>query len=174
MKILPVVFSVLMLGVSGCAYNGYQRGYVGYSSGHSSAYVGQSYYDYPVRSYYQPGGVIRYQQQYLAPSYPHLHDGHDDWRGRDRDWSSSARRQGGSRQHGEHGEQKRWSEDRSDSPHRPWAARAQQRQSNSESRRDWRPDRELRGSLGRLQHRSGPSPFSMEGQDRHGFGRRRD
>jgi len=55
MKTLAVIFSILILGLSGCAYPGYQRGYVGYSTGYSSGYGGQSYYDYPVRSYYQPG-----------------------------------------------------------------------------------------------------------------------
>lgn len=87
MKIMqPALFILLALTLSGCAYNGYQHGYVGYSSdygsGYSTGYAVQESYDYPVQTYYpQGGGVIRYQQRHVDSHYPNraaLHggDGH--------------------------------------------------------------------------------------------------
>jgi len=75
MKTRALIFSLIVIALSGCATPGYQRTYVGYGSAYGSGgYSAPSYYRYPSSSYYQPGAVIRYQQFYGAPSaYPRDH-----------------------------------------------------------------------------------------------------
>lgn len=73
MKSLSVVFSIgLVLTLSGCAHSGYQRSYVGYDTGYSSAYTVQRYYDYPPQSYYRQGS-----HYYTPPLYQHNHPDYD-------------------------------------------------------------------------------------------------
>lgn len=130
MKKLVLLFSMLVIGMSGCAYPGYQRTYVGYSTGYSSGYGGYRYYDYPARSYYQPGGVIRYQRYpaYPVPSYHHDDDHH-----KRRDWDKPGRLD----RHESwkpYVPQKSW-QDRSNRPDPSWSLEARKRLSPIESRR---------------------------------------
>ena len=85
MKIIQLAFSIILAStLSGCAYNGYQRGYAGYSSG----YGVQEVYDYyPAQTYYPQGGVY-YQQRYGSPGYSNraaIHGKHYD----NRDWRTA-------------------------------------------------------------------------------------
>lgn len=96
MKTLQLAFSILILGLTGCAPSSYQRSYVGYSGGYDSRYVEQNYYEYPVQSYYQPVPVIYSEHRYLPSHYPHRHDGHSHRQSqhvsRHNDWEAPKRR----------------------------------------------------------------------------------
>lgn len=87
MKIIALGFLIfLALTLSGCAYNGYQHGYAGYSSVYSTGYgVSEPYDYYPAQHYYPQGGVIHSQQHSASPGYPNRkghggYDVHRDWR----------------------------------------------------------------------------------------------
>ena len=91
MKIMQLAFSIMLTStLSGCAYNGYQRGYAGYSSGYGSNYstgygVQEVYEYYPAQTYYPLSGGTHYQPRYGSPGYSNratIHEGHYDNRDR--------------------------------------------------------------------------------------------
>ncbi len=73
MKLLHLVFSILILGLTGCAPGHYRHVEVGYSGGYSDPYE----YAYPVQTYYEPARVIYREQYYSMPSHHDRHGRHD-------------------------------------------------------------------------------------------------
>lgn len=172
MKTLPLVFSLIVIALSGCAYPGYQRTYVGYSSGYSSGYDVHRYYDYPSRSYYQPGGVIRYQQYYVPPRYPRHH--HDDDHHEKRNWGMSDREQ--RHEHWQRNNAQRdWQGNRT-RVDRAWSSHIQKRQAIESSNRSMpvgdRSMGEGRNRIHRSQRHSEHAPSRGPGRSRQG--QRRD
>lgn len=172
MKKLVLLFSMLVVGLAGCAHPGYQRSYVGYSSGYSGGYGAYRYSDYPSRTYYQPGGVIRYQQ-YYAPAYPSHHHGHDHDHGHERygrrDWDGPAK-QYRSERWKPNMPYRSWQE-RSDRPGQAWTSEARKRKSMIESRRfpgfERRAGEDGRGGVSRSQRRmESGMDFRRENRDR--------
>jgi hypothetical protein len=177
MKTIKWVFSILALTLSGCAYNGYQRSYAGYSGG----YGVQGYYDYPVQTYYRPTGVIRYHEQYITPRYPSYSDEHSDWhhdnkvRHRDRDWEGPKATYGHVQGNRRDDDASRWKanpsrhswQQQSHGLERKWETQAQRRQDSSGERHSWQSDQAssrnpTSGRIGHFQRGSSGSSFDRD------------
>jgi len=175
MKSIKVVFSIgLALTLAGCAYPGYQRGYVGYNTGYSI----QRSYAYPDHGYSRQG----YGQYYSPPIYPHGYDRdhHNDWRGSEHrmDHQPTIREPGISRggvnqwegqtlQHGQ-GHIERHIET---APTRSWAPETQNHRSMSDQGSSSQPMREFsHNGFARPGHgdRHSDTQRGDEGSNRHG------
>jgi hypothetical protein len=164
MKILQLAFSIVLASaLSGCAYNGYQHGYAGYSSGYGSAYstgygVQESYY-YPAQTYYQSGGGVHYQQLYGSPGYSNraaLHRGHN----YNRDWRTANPHRNQQNPGGKSNNAGRWQNHASGHVGQPqnhtreqkWGAQARSRQNTSAMKHSWQ-SAPTSNRMGSTQHR---------------------